>query len=92
MKLPGMPKRVAGWSLLTVIFVVFVCMKGHSGGLIELSSKDAWRLVQELVQARPVVAAGKEDVQPYLIQGLSEIIADLTPKGWEIFDRVASLC
>ncbi len=90
MKLPGTLKRVAGWGLpaLIVVAVVFVWVKGHSSGLIALTSKDAGRLIQKLVQTRPVVAAGKEDVQPYVIQGLPEVVTGLTPKGWEIFDEV----
>jgi len=88
MKSPGTLKRAAGWSLPALIFVVLVCMKGHSSGLIELTSKDAVRLIQKLVQTRPVVAAGKEYVQPSVLQDLQEVVAGLTPKGWEIFDEV----
>jgi len=88
MKLPGTLKRVTGWSLPALIFLLVVCIKGQPGRLIELAPEKAVRLIQKLVQTRPVVAAGKENVQPYLIQGLSGVIAGLTPKGWEIFDKV----
>lgn len=77
--------RIMGWGLLALMFTVW-CSRGQPDSLAQ--SGETVKPPQKLVQARSEVERGKKDIQPGKVQSLPEIVAGLTPAGWEIFDKV----